>query len=193
MFLIVPFFLTGVINSYNDEISALVEKSCGFKLKLENMNVLTTPKLTVGAEVGHAEVALPTGEKFVTVDNMQAKMSLIPLIAKRVEIDMVGADNLNINLKVKKDGRFLLEDYIPQENQKNEELSTTPAGLPLGFKLSNHLPNIILNNYNVAFIDMPTDKTYSIFGDNVSVSDFILDKKIKIAVNGKAMMQDKVQ
>lgn len=193
LFLIVPFFLTGVINSYNDEISALVEKSCGFKLKLENMKVLTTPKLTVGAEVGHAEVALPTGEKFVTVDNVQAKMSLIPLIAKRVEIDMVGADNLNINLKVKKDGRFLLEDYIPQENQKNEELSTTPAGLPLGFKLSNHLPNIILNNYNVAFIDMPTDKTYSIFGDNVSVRDFILDKKIKIAVNGKAMMQDKVQ
>lgn len=82
------------------------------------MKVLTTPKLTVGAEVGHAEVALPTGEKFVTVDNVQAKMSLIPLIAKRVEIDMVGADNLNINLKVKKDGRFLLEDYIPQENQK---------------------------------------------------------------------------
>lgn len=35
LFLIVPFFLTGVINSYNDEISALVEKSCGFKLKLE--------------------------------------------------------------------------------------------------------------------------------------------------------------
>ena len=168
LFLIVPFFLTGVINSYNDEISALVEKSCGFKLKLENMKVLTTPKLTVGAEVGHAEVALPTGEKFVTVDNVQAKMSLIPLIAKRVEIDMVGADNLNINLKVKKDGRFLLEDYITQENQKNEELSTTPVGLPLGFKLSNHLPNIILNNYNVAFIDMPTDKTYSIFGDNVS-------------------------
>lgn len=193
LFLIVPFFLTGVINSYNDEISALVEKSCGFKLKLENMKVLTTPKLTVGAEVGHAEVALPTGEKFVTVDNVQAKMSLIPLIAKRVEIDMVGADNLNINLKVKKDGRFLLEDYIPQENQKNEEPSTTLAGLPFGFKLSNHLPNIILNNYNVAFIDMPTDKTYSIFGDNVSVSDFILDKKIKIAVNGKAMMQDKVQ
>ena len=27
LFLIVPFFLTGVINSYNDEISALVEKS----------------------------------------------------------------------------------------------------------------------------------------------------------------------
>ena len=101
-FLIAPLFLTGVVNSYSNEISEIIEKSCGFKVKLENIKVLSTPKLTVGAKVGHLEVALPTGEKFLTVDNAQAKMSLIPLLAKRIEADMVGADNINLNLKIKK-------------------------------------------------------------------------------------------
>ncbi len=193
IFLLVPFFLTGIINSYSDEISSIVEKSCGFKLKLENMQVLSTPKLTVGAKAGHVELALPNGEKFLTVDNLQAKMSLIPILAKRIEVDMVGADNINVNLKVKKDGKFLIEDYIPQSDNKNAENSQTVVSLPYGLKLSNHLPNVIIHNYNVSFIDMPTDKTYSLYGDNISVSDFILNKKIKVAIDGKAMLQDRVQ
>ena len=84
IFLILPFFMTGLINSYGDEISSMVEKSCGFKLKLENMQILTTPKLTVGAKIGHIEIALPTGERFLTSDNVQAKISLIPLIVKKL-------------------------------------------------------------------------------------------------------------
>ena len=75
IFILVPFFLTGIINSYSDEISSIVEKSSGFKLKLENMQVLSTPKLTLGAKAGHLEAALPNGEKFFTVDNLQVKMS----------------------------------------------------------------------------------------------------------------------
>lgn len=193
VFLITPFFLTGLINSYSGEISSIVEKSCGFKLKLENMQVLSTPKFTVGAKAGHVELALPNGEKFLTVDNLQAKMSLIPILAKRIEVDMVGADNINVNLKVKKDGKFLIEDYIPQSDNKNAENQQTVVSLPYDLKLSNHLPNVIIHNYNVSFIDMPTDKTYSLYGDNILVSDFILNKKIKVAIDGKAMLQDRVQ
>ena len=192
-FLVVPFCLTGLINSYSDEISSIIEKSCGFKVKLENMKLVSTPKLTIGAKVGHINAALPTGEQFLTVDNLQAKMSLIPLFAKRVEVDMVGADNLNLNLKVKKDGKFLIEDYISQSEEKNDETTQTLTALPYGLKLSNHLPNIYMNNYNIAFIDIPTDKTYSIYGNNASVTDFILNKKIKVALDGKVMLQNREQ
>ena len=192
-FLIAPLFLTGVVNSYSNEISEIIEKSCGFKVKLENIKVLSTPKLTVGAKVGHLEVALPTGEKFLTVDNAQAKMSLIPLLAKRIEADMVGADNINLNLKIKKDGKFLIEDYIPENNEKSGNASQMTTALPYGLKLSNHLPSIYINNYNIAFVDIPTDKTYSIYGNSISITDFILNKKIKLALDGKVMLQDKEQ
>ena len=193
LFLVCPFFLNGIANSYIPEISKIVEESSGFKLKLENIQILTTPKLTVGGKIEQVEVSLPNGEKFLTASNVQGKLSLIPILAKKIEIDMVGADNVNCNLKVKKDGKFLLEDYIPQTEENNEKQDTQPmTGLPYGFKLSNHLPNIIINNYNLSFIDT-TDKTYSIYGDNVSVKDFILNKKIKISALGKVMLQDKEQ
>lgn len=65
LFLTVPFFLNGILNSHSEDIIKLVEETSGFKLKLENMQILTTPKLTVGAGAGHIEAALPTGEVFV--------------------------------------------------------------------------------------------------------------------------------
>lgn len=191
LFLIVPFFVSGIANSYSGEISKLVEESTGFKVKLENIKVLTTPKLTVGGGVGHIEAALPTGEVFLTADNAGGKLSLIPLLVRKIEIDVVGAENVNLNLKIKKDGKFLIEDYIPQT--ESSQASQPMATLPLEIKLSNHLPNIVVKNYNISFIDIPTDKTYSIYGEKAKISDFILDKKVKIAADGKFMLQDREQ
>ncbi len=196
LFLIAPVFLNGIANSYSGTIEKAVEDACGLKLKLGNIKVLTTPKLTAGGSVESIELSLPTGETFFTADNIQAKLSLLPILARRVEIDMVGADNINANLKIKKDGKFLLEDYLVQsEKDENSDMTekSVITSLPFGFKLSNHLPNIIVTNYNISFIDIPTDKTYSIYGNNISISDFILNKKIKLAADGKIMLQDKEQ
>ena len=195
LFLIAPVFLNGIANSYSETISKVVEDASGLKLKLGTIKILTTPKLTAGGIVEHIELALPTGESFFTADNVQAKLSLFPIFAKRIEIDMAGADNINVNLKIKKDGKFLLEDYLVKSDEtlNDTETKNTMTSLPFGFKLSNHLPNIIVNNYNISFIDIPTDKAYSIYGNNISISDFILNKKIKIAADGKVMLQDKVQ
>ena len=196
LFLAAPIFLNGIANSYSSEITKIFEDATGFKLKLGEIKILTTPKLTAGGIVEHIELALPTGESFFTADNVQAKLSLFPIFVKKIEIDMAGADNINVNLKIKKDGKFLLEDYLVKsdETQNNTETKkNTMTSLPFGFKLSNHLPNIIVNNYNISFIDIATDKAYSIYGNNILVSDFILNKKIKIAADGRVMLQDKVQ
>ena len=196
LFLIIPFFINGIVNSYSPQISKAVEDSSGFKLKLDDIRLLTTPKLTVGLGISHIDVSLPNGESFLTADNVQGKLSLLPLLLKKIEIDMVGADNINANLKVKKDGKFLLEDYLPAENKDDsQEVVQVNAmtELPFGLKLSNHLPNMYLKNYNISFVDIPTDKSYSIYGNNLLISDFILNKKIKLSTDGHFMLQDKVQ
>lgn len=191
LFLIIPFFISGLVNAHSDEIVKMIEDASGFKVKLENIRLITTPKFTVGGGVEHIEIALPTGETFLTADNAGGKLSLIPLLARRIEIDAVGAENVNVNLKIKKDGKFLIEDYIPQS--ETAKPSEPVAGLPFGIKLSNHLPNITVKNYNIAFVDMPTDKTYSIYGNKAKVTDFILNKKVKVNADGKFMLQDRVQ
>ncbi len=193
LFLIVPFFISGLVNAHSETISKMIEDASGFRVKFENIRAITTPKLTVGGGVEHIEAALPSGETFLTADNAGGKLSLIPLLAGKIEIDAVGAENVNVNLKVKKDGKFLIEDYIPQAEPEQNEAGQTPVGLPFGFKLSNHLPNITVKNYNISFIDMPTDKTYSIYGNKAKVSDFILNKIVKIVADGKFMLQDRVQ
>lgn len=191
LFLVLPFILSGIVNSYSSEISKYIEEVSGFKVKIDNIRVITTPKLTLGGGVKHVEAALPTGETFLTADNVGGKLSLLPLLARKIEIDVIGAENVNVNLKIKKDGKFLIEDYIPQSEPSNPAEPMAP--LPLGIKLSNHLPNITVKNYNISFIDMPTDKTYSIYGQKAKISDFILNKKIKIVADGKVMLQDREQ
>ena len=191
LFLIVPFFLSGIVNAHSCKIVKIIEDTSGFKVKFENIRLITTPKLTIGAGVEHIELALPTGETFLTADNAGGKISLISLLVRKIQLDVVGAENVNLNLKIKKGGKFLIEDYIPQS--KPSEPSKPMTGLPFGIKLSNSLPNITVKNYNIAFIDMPTDKTYSIYGNKAKISDFILNKKVKINADGKFMLQDKDQ
>lgn len=195
LFLSAPLFLNGVLNSYGADISKMVEEASGFKLKLENLQILTTPKLTAGLKAGHIEVSLPTDEKFLSADNVQGKISLLPLLMRKIEIDMAGADNLNVNLKVQKDGKFLIENYIPQADNSNDTQPQNSAAepLPFGIKLSNHLPDIILNNYNLSFIDMQTDKSYYFSGNKIKISDFILNKKVKVLADGKVLLQDRNQ
>ena len=193
LFLIVPFFLSGIANSYSEQISKTIEASYGFKIKIENIKIVTTPKLTAGASAGHIEAALPNGEQFLMADNVQGKISLLPLILRKIEIDMLGAENANINLKIKKDGKFLLEEFMPKTGNSEEEAQPPMLSLPFGLKLSNHLPDIKVFNYNISFIDAVTDKSYSISGEEFSIKDFILDKKIKLYTTGQVMLDDRVQ
>lgn len=192
LFLILPFCLNGILNSYSDEIAKMVEKSSGFKLKLEKMQIKTTPKLTAGFKIGHTEVALANNDNLLKADNFEIKLSLLPILLRNIELDKVSVENLDVNLKVKKNGKFLIEDFLPAPD-KSAKPNEPMAPLPLNIKLSNHLPNIYVKNYNITFVDIPTDKKYSIKGNNVKVTDFVVNKKIKIAADGVVTLDNAKQ
>ena len=186
LFLSLPFMLSGVVDSYRDDISKIVEESSGFKLEMDKLRLLTTPKLTAGVGVGHVSVKLPSGEEFFTSDGAEFKVSLLPLLIGRIEADVIKADSLSATLKVCPDGTLLLEKSLPQKEDENEtEISAPVTSLPFGFRLSNHLPNISVKNYRLALVDMRNEKVYAIDGKDLKVSDFILDKKVKVSSNGK--------
>lgn len=200
LFLTAPLFLSGFVNSF--DFSKIIEDASGYKVKLSGIKFVTTPKLTVGLKVSSVDAALPTGESFLTADNIQGKLSLIPIILKKIEFDMIGADNVNLNVKVKKDGHFLIEDYIPQSqetlsekstSETQESFNTSSSALPFGLKLSNKLPDIKIKNYNISFIDIPTDDTYSIYGEYFNITDFVLNKKIRVNALGNLLLQNREQ
>lgn len=193
LFLIVPFFLSGIANSCGNYVSSVVKESTGFVVKFENIKFVTTPKLTVGAKIGNLKVNLPNGENIFVGENLSAKASLLPLLVKKVELDAIGADNIVATLNVKKDGHFEIEDFLPQSEQ-NEEQPAAEApmtGLPMGLKLSDRLPNISVKNYKVSLVDMPTKDEYYIQGEKFNISDFIINKKVKVSTSGKVVFADR--
>lgn len=198
LFLTVPFFINGIIEAHNTDLVKIIEDTTGFKTNLKKIQLVTTPKLTVGLKVGHADFKLFDDSEFLSADNFEIKLSLLPIFAKKIELDKISIDNSKITLGVKKDGHFILEDAIKnisatQAQNDDKVYIQAPqqqVGLPLGIKLSNKLPNIYLNNYDIAFVDTTTGNKYYLDGDKFHITDFILNKKIKINANGAIYLED---
>lgn len=198
LFLTVPFFVNGVIKAHTADIVKIIEESTGFKANLEGIKLVTTPKLTAGLEVGHADFKLPDKSDFLSADNFQIKLSLVPILARKIELDKIAVDNSKITLGVKNSGRFLIEDVLQsmpaqsnKNSDKNENVQNT--GLPFGIKLSNKLPNIYLNNYDIEFVNVSNGKKYYLDGDKFNITDFTLNKKVKINANGEIVFDGEKQ
>ena len=193
LFLILPLILNPIIEGYIPQIKDIIKETTGLNSNLTNVKVVTTPKLTAGLKVEKFEILEPNNSRVLYAENFKVKMSLISLLARKIEIDTVQLSKAEINLLVNSDGTFDIEKYFPENEEKNEdtEVVKQPQYLPFGFKLSNHLPNIELNNYNLNITD-GVDK-YALIGTNTKISDFILNKSIKIKAEGKATLKGREQ
>lgn len=193
VFLASPLVLNPIINGYSDDIVNEIHKATGLNAKLGSVKLVTTPKLTAGLKVDKFELLTPDNEHVGSADDFQVKMSLIPLLARKIEVDLVKLKNADITLKINKDGSFEALNYLPQNEEKQEEPSSEAEGfkLPLGLKLSNHMPDIKVENYSLTITD-GVDK-YVASGSQTEITDFILNKSVKVKSSGKAVFKDREQ
>ena len=199
LFLITPFIISPIANNYLPMVNDEIKKATGLNSKIEDFRIVTTPKLTVGAKLGKFAILTPQDKEIFEAQNFAVKMSLIPLLAKRIEVDLVQVENVDLKLGVNKDGSFEIEKFLPtqtknttnQEKQPSE--TSTNLSLPLGLRLSNHLPDIKIGKYNIEFIDLSAGKKYGIEGDKTEITDLILNKSVKILASGKAKLADREQ
>ncbi len=183
-FIIIPFCLNPFVTRYSDKLSGIAGEATGLNVKIDQLKLVTTLKLTAGVKASNISVKLPDGEDLFSAGNAQAKLSILPLLIGRIEADAVSADYINTTLKVKPDGNFLFTDYLPE--QEPDETKEQMTSLPLGFKLSNRLPNINIKKYSLAAVDMRDNKTYSIQGNDLHVADFVLNKQVRFSTLGSA-------
>lgn len=192
LFLALPLILSPIANSYKGEIEKIVKESTGFETKVDKISVVTSWNLSAGAKVGEVSLSLPNSKTpFFSAKNVGGKLALLPILARKIRIDSVFADDITADIAIKKDGNLLLMDYLPNSEVK-KDVSTEPMTLPLGIKLSNHLPNIRVKSYKFGVSDVVTNKTYFVDGSNLKVSDFVLDKKIKFSTNGSVVFDEAV-
>ena len=191
LFLLLPFIVSPMVNTYVPQIKEEIKKTTGFDTNIEDFKLVTTPKFTIGAKVG--KFALSNGENnILNANDFQIKMSLLPLLAKKIKIDVIRLNDLDVNLLVNKDGSFADFENLVQNNDTPKE-DSEPFILPFGLKLSNNLPDIRIGKYSVNFIDNPTKKSYKISGNKADVTDFVLDKRVKVATDGNFVLDNREQ
>ena len=189
LFLILPFILSPIANSYCDKISDLIKSSTGFDTQLEGFGVVTAPNLSVGVKAKKFSMSIPASDApLVNAENFSVRLALLPLVVKKIQLDNISAKSLDSTLVVKKNGEFLFEDYLPQ----SEETSSPMTTLPYGLKLSNKLPNVWVKDYKLTFVDAINNKSYFVKGEKFNVKDFVLDKKVKLATNGQVVLDSNV-
>ena len=88
IFLLLPFIISPIVKSYIAMVNDEVKKATGFESKIEGFKIVTTPKLTVGANLGKLVILTPDNKEIFVGKNLYGKMSLLPLLAKKIEIDL---------------------------------------------------------------------------------------------------------
>ena len=100
LFLLLPFIASPILNNYIPQINEEIKKSTGLISSIENIKLVATPKLTVGAKVGEFKVSAPDSKEVLNAKNFQVKMSLLPLLAKRIEVDLVTLGEIKADLGI---------------------------------------------------------------------------------------------
>ena len=194
VFLSCPLILNPIIEGYIPQIKEIIKETTGLDSDLQGVRVVTTPKLTAGLKAEKFELLIPDGKRVLSASGFRVKMSVIPLFARRIEVDAIQLNSAEANLLVMQDGTFEVEKYFPKSEETDEAAEHETAaitGLPLGFKLSNHLPDIEVKDYTVTITDGADE--YTLSGFNTKISDFILNKSIKVKASGKAVLKGREQ
>ena len=188
LFLLVPFMLIPILDNTSYKVSEEIKKTTGLSADFDKFRIVTTPKLTVGIKLNGAKIFEPDGSIFLQASNFQIKASLIPLLVKKIELDLIKADDITLNLKVKPDGNFTILDNFASDNKNVSDNNQTKLTIPFDLKLSNKMPDIRIKSHNITFIDQKTDKKYVFKGSNSNITDFVFNKKIKIESEGKIVL-----
>ena len=208
VFLISPLILNPIIDSYIPQIKNIIHETSGLNSELTNVKVVTTPKLTAGLKVGKFSLLEPDNTQVFSADDFQVKMSLLPILAGKIRVDAVQLKNANANIQINNDGHFAVEKYLPATPDTDSvpslvgsemcirdsslpENRENVSSLPFGLKLSNHLPDIKIDGYDIIITD-GTDK-YTLSGNKTEITDFIVNKSIKVKASGKTVLKDREQ
>lgn len=164
------------LNQYSPQITKLIQDNTGFQVELKGLKVKTSWNLSAGASIDKTDLKYTTGEKFAQINNLQIKLSIIPLFFKQIRVDKIDADKVLANIDTHKEGTG---------NRKQETGKRTP------FSLSTNLPAISVKKYRISFLD--GEKNYTLKGENLKISDFVLNKKIKLKANGNLILNGRKQ
>lgn len=162
------------LNKYSPEITRLVQDNTGIQAELKNLKLKTSWNLSAGALIDQADLKYNTGEKFAQINNLRINISLIRLLFKTLKINRIEADKILANIdeaKIK-----TAETY--KCNSKKQ-------------KFTPKINSINIKKYRISVLKGTNN--YTVKGSDLKISDFVLNKKIKVKTNGDLILNGRKQ
>lgn len=158
------------LNKYSPQITKVIQNNTGYQTIIENLKVKTYWNLAIGASANKADLLDANGEKFAQINGLQIKVSLLPLLMKKIRITELKADKILANI----------DNKIENTSSHTHTYTTV-----------SKLPNISVKKYRISFINGA--ENYTLKGSDLKISDFVLNEKIKIKAIGDVILNDRKQ
>ncbi len=119
---------------------------------------------------------------FIKAHKLTAHVNVKPLLQKRIEIDTIEADGLQIQLVKQKDGRFNFDTLLPQESAPAQDE-------PAAFSSAGNIPfvltadKIALTNCDISYLDQQTGLKTEVNNLNITIRDFDLDEAFDVLIS----------
>jgi len=174
------------INRYKGKIVRILKKNTGRRFEFED-RIYFTIYPWLGLNLGKVKIGNAPGFEtldFASINTVKVRIKLIPLVAKRIEIDTIRLEGMIINFRRQSDGRNNWDDLLqtaPKESKKPPS-KKQPAQLPIDFEKFK-IQGLDINHLNLTFDDQQT-QSYYVFADlKLKTSPICLNQPIQVELN----------
>ncbi len=164
------------LNKHSTQITNALEEATGLEFNLEGIKLTTHWNLSVGAAIKRLDIKYSKGEKFAQINGFNVKLKLLPLLWRNIAICKIDADKVFANLEVDDNGEFLFKKSL---------IKKSPA------IIAPDMPVISAKKYRISLIN--NQNNYTLKGEDLKISDFILGKKINLKTKGEVILNKRKQ
>lgn len=159
-------------NDYKAQISQLVEKNTGRSLTIDGDISLTFfPWLGLKlakVKLGNAP-GFDTTKEFASLNEAHVRVKLLPLFSKKLEIDTIFVDGMQVRLTRKEDGHTNWEDLVALQGNKSDDKPTQEF----------NINGLSVNNSHMVWDDQQAGSRYILSNLNLNTSAIIQNKPIQ--------------
>ncbi len=166
------------LNKYKPKIEEAVKKSSGYELKINGD--ITTSFSPVGISISDIKVINPTAKsakEFFALKDVKVALEIKPLLNKEVRVKYVTLNDIDINIKKLKNGKFnfdVAKKTAPKKENKTQKTEEKSGDLPL-----ISVNKVRLNKINITFEDVKAKTKAFVKNADLAVDNIVYDSKKK--------------
>ncbi|NNF51371.1 MAG: AsmA family protein [Gammaproteobacteria bacterium] len=198
---IVAFKLLADPEKIKAEVIELVAEQTGRTLTIDgDLQLSFVP--WIGFEVGKMSLNNEDGfgdDPFATMESAEARIRLLPLFSKKIEVGEVVIDGLRLDLVSDRTGRTNWDDFVADNGAESTGESPDESG---GSFKAEGIASIAVRNANIRYRDLALRDEYALVDANITAGplvpgepfavtaefDFTVDDTLAIHVNGETTL-----